>query len=102
MPCSTLTKFLADCSEAVTEAEPRTAVREVLARAMSHPREVADALRPTEGGITLLHQAPDLTVIHAAWAPRMSLFPHDHRMWAAIGIYTGQESKCLLPPHSTG
>ena len=47
--------------------------------------------RPTMGGITLLHHEPDLTMIHVVWAPGMRLFPHDHRMWAVIGIYAGQE-----------
>lgn len=25
------------------------------------------------------------------WAPEMSFPPHDHRMWALIGVYSGQE-----------
>ena len=32
-----------------------------------------------------------LTVLNVVWAPGMVLPPHDHRMWAAIGIYAGQE-----------
>jgi predicted metal-dependent enzyme (double-stranded beta helix superfamily) len=83
--------FLAECQQARSETEPRRATREVLSRALARPAELADALRPTEGGITLLHHEPDLTVIHVVWAPGMRLFPHDHRMWAAIGIYAGQE-----------
>jgi predicted metal-dependent enzyme (double-stranded beta helix superfamily) len=84
-------QFLDDCRAAIGEGEPRQAIREVLARALDRPGEVADALRPTEGGISLLHHAPDLTVIHVVWAPGMRLYPHDHRMWAAIGIYAGRE-----------
>jgi predicted metal-dependent enzyme (double-stranded beta helix superfamily) len=30
-------------------------------------------------------------MLNAAWPPHISLFPHDHRMWAAIGVYGGQE-----------
>jgi predicted metal-dependent enzyme (double-stranded beta helix superfamily) len=30
-------------------------------------------------------------VLHVVWAPGMRIYPHDHRMWAAIGIYAGQE-----------
>jgi predicted metal-dependent enzyme (double-stranded beta helix superfamily) len=84
-------RFIAECREAVVEDEPQRAVRDVLDRAVSEPGRVADALAPTEGGLTLLHQAPDLTVLQVVWAPGMRLYPHDHRMWAAIGIYAGQE-----------
>jgi predicted metal-dependent enzyme (double-stranded beta helix superfamily) len=84
-------RFLTDCQAAAGETEPRRAVREVLARALARPGEVADVLRPHEAGITLLHHADDLTVIHVVWAPKMQLYPHDHRMWAAIGIYAGAE-----------
>jgi predicted metal-dependent enzyme (double-stranded beta helix superfamily) len=83
--------FLDRCQQAIGESNPRQAVREVLDRAVAAPEAVAEALRPTEGGLTLLHHAADLTVLHVVWAPRMRLYPHDHRMWAAIGIYTGQE-----------
>jgi predicted metal-dependent enzyme (double-stranded beta helix superfamily) len=84
-------RFIGDCRVAVEETDPRRAVRETLERAVSDPAAVGDALRPTEGGFTLLHHAPDLTVLHVVWAPGMRIFPHDHQMWAAIGIYAGQE-----------
>lgn len=83
--------FIGDCQAAVDETDPRRAVREALERAVAEPAAVGDALRPTEGGFTLLHHAPDLTVLHVVWAPGMRIFPHDHQMWAAIGIYAGQE-----------
>jgi predicted metal-dependent enzyme (double-stranded beta helix superfamily) len=89
-------QLIADCRGAVAEAEPRRAVREVLERTMSAPGQVADALAPDEGGLTLLHHAPDLTVLHVVWAPGMRLYPHDHRMWAAIGIYEGQEDNTFF------
>jgi predicted metal-dependent enzyme (double-stranded beta helix superfamily) len=86
-----LEEFVAECREAQAETEPRRAIREVLARAVAQPDEVATALQPTEGGLRLVYVSPELTVLHVVWAPGMRLFPHDHRMWAAIGIYTGQE-----------
>lgn len=83
--------FLADCRAAGDDAEPRRAVQEVLTRAIDRSGDVADALRPAEGGITVLDHGPTLTVLHVVWAPGMRIFPHDHRMWALIGIYAGQE-----------
>jgi predicted metal-dependent enzyme (double-stranded beta helix superfamily) len=90
-----LDNFLSDCQAANGEAEPWRAIREVLSRAMASADEVADTLAPREAGLTLLHHADDLTVLHVVWAPRMGLYPHDHRMWAAIGIYTGQEDNAF-------
>ena len=93
--------LVADCRAARADAEPRRAIRAVLERAARRSRRASrDALRPTEGGLELLHHAPDLTVIHIVWAPRMRLYPHDHRMWAAIGIYARPGGQRLLPPRS--
>ena len=50
------------------------------------PQSVADALAHDRGDLTLLHHTADLTIVNAVWAPGMTLYPHDHRMWAAIGI----------------
>jgi predicted metal-dependent enzyme (double-stranded beta helix superfamily) len=83
--------FVARCLVAVAGDEPRRAIKDELERAMSTPGEVADRLRPTEGGITFLHRDDQLTVAHVVWAPGMDLRPHNHNMWAAIGIYAGAE-----------
>jgi predicted metal-dependent enzyme (double-stranded beta helix superfamily) len=88
-------EFIAACQAAQSEPEPRRAVKDLLSRAMSRPAEVADALRPQEGGFTLWYNGPDLTVVHVVWAPHMRIYPHDHRMWAAIGIYAGQEDNAF-------
>jgi predicted metal-dependent enzyme (double-stranded beta helix superfamily) len=92
--------FVAECVACIEEPEPRKAVRELLTRTMRTPDPVADRLRPERAGITLLHNTDDLTVIDVVWAPGMSLFPHEHRMWAAIAIYTGIEDNAFFrrPP----
>jgi predicted metal-dependent enzyme (double-stranded beta helix superfamily) len=87
-----LDEFLGAVTASVASGhDRRDAVREIMERGLSSPREVADVLTPVAGGITLLHHASDLTVINVAWAPGMRLMPHDHQMWAIIGIYTGVE-----------
>lgn len=86
-----LEAFIADCQQARREGEPRLAVRDVVARAVARPSEVGDALHPEAAGFTLLHHAGDLTILHFVWAPGMALYPHNHEMWAVIGIYAGQE-----------
>jgi predicted metal-dependent enzyme (double-stranded beta helix superfamily) len=88
--------LIGDCRAAVATDEPRQAIREVLTRSLERPTEVAGALQPRVGGITLLHRADDLTVLHVVWAPHMAIYPHDHRMWAAIAIYAGQEDNTFF------
>jgi predicted metal-dependent enzyme (double-stranded beta helix superfamily) len=83
--------FLSECTVARQESEPLRAIKAVLDRAVSNGTDVATALPPERAGITGLHVSPELTVIKVVWAPGMRLWPHDHRMWAAIGIYTGGE-----------
>lgn len=85
-------QLVRDCLEALQETDPRTAVHEVVARAVRHPASVVRALgEPKKAGIDILHQAPDLTVLNVLWGPRMNLHPHNHNMWAVIGVYGGRE-----------
>jgi len=83
--------FLAALAATVDDVDPRRAAKDVVDRAMATPAIVADAIAPTVGGITMLLNSPSLTVINVAWAPGMRIMPHDHRMWAIIGIYAGIE-----------
>jgi predicted metal-dependent enzyme (double-stranded beta helix superfamily) len=83
--------FLAACSQAITESEPHQAIKEVVEAAIANPTAVADALPPSRAEIVKLYGSSELTVLKVVWAPGMTLGPHDHRMWAAIGVYTGGE-----------
>jgi len=84
--------FITECRQALEENEPRKAIREVLTRAVSDSSAVADRLEHHHAGITLLHNTDDLTILNVVWGPGMKLPAHDHRMWASIGIYAGQEN----------
>jgi predicted metal-dependent enzyme (double-stranded beta helix superfamily) len=91
-----LDRFVADCVAAGRESESQAAVLEVLARTVRDPAAVRTALGETaEAGIRVLHRSKTLTIFSATWAPNMNLMPHDHRMWAAIGIYSGREDNIL-------
>lgn len=76
---------------ALTEAEPRLAIKEVLERAMRVPEQVARALPAERAEVVPLYVSDDLSVLKAVWGPGMGFRPHNHLMWAAIGIYGGQE-----------
>ena len=83
--------FIADCRVAVAQDDPLRSVKEVLERAMSDPSAVAKVLPPDRAEIVPLHVSPEVTVLKVVWAPGMSFRPHNHLMWAAIGLYAGQE-----------
>ena len=87
--------LVANCIEARADDNPLHAVKEVLERAVAPDSGIADALPPARAGITALHVSPELTVLNVVWAPGMTLYPHDHRMWASIGIFTGGEDNTL-------
>ena len=85
-------RFVADCITANEETDAQAAVNGVLARAVSAPRRVLAALGdPDKAGLNVLLSSPTLTIFAATWTPQMNLMPHDHLMWANIGIYTGRE-----------
>lgn len=96
-------RFVDDCISANREADPQTAVLEVLARAVSSPGEVLAALgEPDRAGINVIHQSKTLTIFNATWSPQMNLMPHNHLMWALIGIYTGREDNIMWRRTSDG
>jgi len=84
-------EFVNECRNALDESQPSLAVKQVLERATSDPASIAEALPPTRAEIIPLHVSPELTVLKVVWAPRMQFRPHNHLMWAAIGLYIGQE-----------
>ena len=92
-----LNEFIASCQSALKEHAPQLAVKELMERTVSMPGEVETALgTPTAGGITTLHRSADLTILNVIWPPGMTIFPHDHRIWAVIGIYGGQEDNTFF------
>jgi predicted metal-dependent enzyme (double-stranded beta helix superfamily) len=87
-----LDHFIEDCRDAVRQDSSHKAAREVLARANSEPEAILAALgEPTQAGVTPLYKSDNLTIINVVWGRRMTIMPHDHRMWAVIGVYTGRE-----------
>jgi predicted metal-dependent enzyme (double-stranded beta helix superfamily) len=87
-----LEQFTADCRAALAADKSHRHVREVVARAVADPPSVMKALgEPKCAGLYKLYQSHDLTVLNIVWAPMMTIMPHNHAMWAVIGIYTGRE-----------
>lgn len=75
---------------ALMDGQPGIAA--TLARLVSEPGKIQRALgTPTAGGITPLYNDFQITILNIVWAPNMVLRPHDHNMWASIGVYGGRE-----------
>ena len=95
-------RFIEDCKSAIAEGEGQKAVREVMRRAVSAPGEIIEALgEPREAGINTLYQSDDLTIINVLWAPLMTIRPHNHNMWANIGMYTGRDDLPIIRTESS-
>ena len=87
-----LETFIEDCKSDVRADPTHKSVAERLKSAMSDPAAVMEALgEPETGGLNTIYKSPELTILNVVWRPEMVLLPHDHNMWAVIGIYSGRE-----------
>jgi predicted metal-dependent enzyme (double-stranded beta helix superfamily) len=57
---------------------------------------------PSLSGIETIYRADDLTILNILWGPRMTLYPHNHQMWAVIGIYGGREDNIFFRRSAEG
>ena len=84
--------FTEACIKARKEDNSHKAVKEVVDRATRDPAGILNTLgEPTRAGVFKLYNTDKLTILNLVWGPQMMLMPHNHSMWAVIGIYTGQE-----------
>jgi predicted metal-dependent enzyme (double-stranded beta helix superfamily) len=87
-----LDRFIEYSRAAVLEDSSHRAAREMVARANSDQAAILAALgEPTRAGVTPLYKSDTLTVLNVVWGKRMTIMPHNHRMWAVIGVYTHRE-----------
>lgn len=87
-----LDQFVADCRSGYAADRSSKTVGEIVKRAVSDPPGLLKAIgEPDRAGIKELYRSPDLSILNVVWAPRMMIMPHNHRMWAIIGVYGGRE-----------
>jgi predicted metal-dependent enzyme (double-stranded beta helix superfamily) len=87
-----LDRFIADCHDVVADDPSHKAAREVVARAVAEPGAVLAGFgEPQRAGVEPLYRSATLTILNVVWGPRMTILPHNHLMWAVIGVYTGRE-----------
>ena len=83
-------RFIEDCRQAANDGQ--RAIQDLVADAVSDPQDViAELGEPSEACIQKLYCGTDLTIVNVVWAPFMSVMPHNHEIWAVIGVYRGAE-----------
>jgi predicted metal-dependent enzyme (double-stranded beta helix superfamily) len=98
-----LDNYIEDCRNALKETDSRSAVAELTEAVISSPASILQSLgTPTLAGLQTLYHAPDLTILNITWAPGMTLHPHNHCMWAVIGIYGGSEENTFYRRSAEG
>lgn len=99
-------RFIEDCQAAIATPHPSREMREVVARAVSDPTALMASLgAPEHGGLGVIHRSETLTILNVQWQPKMVIMPHNHNMWAVIGVYSGREDNILwrrLPDDADG
>jgi predicted metal-dependent enzyme (double-stranded beta helix superfamily) len=88
--------FIADCRRLAGAPHAPRRVLERMREAVADPEALAKAvppLPPNAGTFDApLFRSPELTVLNVTLRPGALSAPHDHRMWAVIGIYGGAET----------
>jgi predicted metal-dependent enzyme (double-stranded beta helix superfamily) len=85
-------RFIAACEAAVASGGGQRAIRVLLEEAVSdRARLIAELGEPKRAGIEVVYRSQTVTILNLVWGPHMTVMPHNHHMWAAIGLYGGRE-----------
>jgi predicted metal-dependent enzyme (double-stranded beta helix superfamily) len=85
-------EFIDQCKKFVKLEDGPRQIKSLLKEALVDTARVIEQLgEPNTAGFEILYRADDLTIINFVWAPGMELHPHNHNIWAVIGIYFGAE-----------
>jgi predicted metal-dependent enzyme (double-stranded beta helix superfamily) len=99
-------QFIAECRTALNGDRSSRNVRDVVARAVSDPASMMRGLgEPAKGGFDVLLRSDELTILNVLWPVGQIVMPHNHALWAVIGVYTGREDNILwrrLPDEANG
>ena len=87
-----LEQFVADCRAARAVDSSSKTICDVVRRAVSEPAALLKATgEPERAGIRELYRSNELSILNVVWGPHMMIMPHNHHMWAVIGVYGGRE-----------
>jgi predicted metal-dependent enzyme (double-stranded beta helix superfamily) len=91
-----LQKFVDACRAALNDPRPAERVETLVKEAISGPAAVRDAIENAanvegQGPVTFGCRDSSLSVVDVATPPGLKSPAHNHKMWAVIGVYDGQE-----------
>lgn len=91
-----LQTFIEACQRLVREPHAPKLALELMRETVADGAAVKAAVTPLQaGGNALdapLFRSDELTILNATLRPGLVTIPHDHGMWAVIGIYAGEEA----------
>ncbi len=98
-----LERFMSECRRAIASDSGPAAVLELMRKAVVDPEAIKEAISALTPSASLadavMHRADDLLVLNATLPPYVASPPHDHTMWAVIGIYEGKEDNTFYERH---
>jgi predicted metal-dependent enzyme (double-stranded beta helix superfamily) len=91
-----LQQFVDECRAALSDPKATQKVKALIKKAISEPAAVRDAFANAEaverqGPITFACRDAELSVADVTTPPGLRSPVHNHKMWAVIGVYEGQE-----------
>jgi predicted metal-dependent enzyme (double-stranded beta helix superfamily) len=91
-----LQRFVEECQSALDDPKPAQRIEALVREAISDPNAVRDAFAKAEsaerlGPITFAYRDTSLSVADVTTPPGLRSPAHNHKMWAVIGVYDGQE-----------
>jgi len=101
-----LGEFVEDCRRVARGPHAPKQVLDLMREAVSDPEAVKKAVPPLGEKVGVLDapifRSAEMTVLNVSLRPGGLSIPHDHRMWAVIGIYQGREANTFYRRSAQG
>lgn len=101
-----LDTFVAQCQKALRESNPASVVEALVQEAIADPAGLRAAFAPTAKaksiGDAAIFRSDTLTVLDVTNSPGLKTPAHNHRMWAVIGVYDGEEQNIFYKEGTDG
>jgi len=93
-----ISRFVDDCRDALVLSDPVRSISEMLSNAIKYPDAIdtalglGNAIGDESAQYTFLHQSPELTILRVIMPGHLQSPPHNHLVWAVVGMYRGNEN----------
>lgn len=88
--------FVTACLKLPASHHAPKEIIDLVTAAVSEPEALIKTFgRPNKAKLEKLHVSNGLTILNVVWSPGMKMRPHNHNVWAVIGVYCGREDNTL-------